>query len=347
TMATLGICLWNLRFTNNFMKVHSVLTIFSTLCVLAYRIATSTLNFPFADIATWDTVAIVSFFWASITAQFVIEILSYIGIFKWCGMNPTNQAKNQKFDYIKPKAKTEDYFYDSLVEEPWNLDDVKLNLARSISHLMLNNMMLTIILLMRPHNVIMVPSIFFTCVLTSKCLDHKLLDTKRGRNTDIADVLSLTLSHLWIGAVFFFYQGNSNSLASVDLGSGYVGLREYCPVRVAARMGLHAYAGPALAGGTLFCTLTRTDSWARYRQSVWRACNIFAFQRVYTLVIYSVIAIFFRHHLFVWSVFSPKLLYDFVGTVFTIQAINTILQIIVLTHVTSWIAKVLTYKSKL
>lgn len=47
-------------------------------------------------------------------------------------------------------------------------------------------------------------------------------------------------------------QGNSNSLSSVDLGSGYVGLRAYCPARVALRMGLHAYAGPALAGALLF-----------------------------------------------------------------------------------------------
>ncbi|KAI8419957.1 LOW QUALITY PROTEIN: hypothetical protein MSG28_008569, partial [Choristoneura fumiferana] len=41
-----------------------------------------------------------------------------------------------------------------------------------------------------------------------------------------------------------------------------IGLREYCPVRVALRMGIHAYAGPALAGATLFCALAaEAGSW--------------------------------------------------------------------------------------
>lgn len=113
-------------------------------------------------------------------------------------------------------------------------------------------------------------------------------------------------------------------------------------------MGLHAYAGPALAGATLFCTLAaHAATWERYLQSLWRACNILAFQRAYAVVIYCVIAIIFRHHLFVWSVFSPKLLYDLVGTVFTIQALATLAQIVGLTHFTSWIARALTFKSRL
>ncbi|KAL0869706.1 hypothetical protein ABMA27_005946 [Loxostege sticticalis] len=353
TLATLLICIRNLQYSNNILQMHTALTVLSTLCILAYRVATKSLDCLFSDVETWDTVIIVNVFWGLITAQFVFEFLTYIGIFKTCGLNNTTLNKpcepcGHKFEYTKPKAKTEDYFYDSMVEEPWNVNEVKLNLVRSISHLMLNNMMLVVILLMRPHNVIMVPSIYLTCVLTSKCLDHKLLDAKSGRNTETVDVVSQTLAHLWIGYVFFFYQGNSNSLASVDLGSGYVGLREYCPIRVAARMGLHAYAGPALAGCTLFCTLpVVAETWEQYLQSVWRACNIFAFQRVYTLAIYCVIAIFFRHHLFVWSVFSPKLLYDLTATVFTVQALSTIAVIVGLAHMTSWVARVVTQKSRL
>ncbi|CAH2215876.1 jg5579, partial [Pararge aegeria aegeria] len=143
--------------------------------------------------------------------------------------------------------------------------------------------------------------------------------------------------------------GNSNSLASVDLGAGYVGLREYSEVKVALRMGLHAYAGPALAGARLFCALTTAPSitWNQYLQSVWRVINIFALQRVYQLVIYCVIATIFRHHLFVWTVFSPKLLYDFVATVFSMQSLSTIGNIVLLTHVTSWFARLFTYKTTL
>ncbi|XP_013136986.1 PREDICTED: GPI ethanolamine phosphate transferase 2-like [Papilio polytes] len=334
TLTTLGICLWNVRYMNNYMYVHSILTILATICILSYRIASDTLESPFLDIKSWDTITIVNIFWAILIIQALYEIVIYAGIFKSCGCNPGTN----KFGYNKHKVKTEDYFYEP-AEEPWNVDNVKLNLARSLSHIMLNDLMLIVILLMRPHNVIMVPSVFVTSVMISKCLDHKLLDGRTGKGKEVADLIGQSLVHVWIGMVFFFYQGNSNSLASVDLGSGYVGLREYSAVRVALRMGLHAYAAPALAGAALYARLARhSDTWQRYQQSVWRVCNIYALHRIYSVAVYCVVAVTFRHHLFVWSVFSPKLLYDFVATVFTVQALATIAQIVLLTNLTSWVA---------
>ncbi|XP_061720675.1 GPI ethanolamine phosphate transferase 2 [Cydia pomonella] len=350
TVATLGICLYNLRYTNNLGHLHTIFTTAAALCIFCYRIATDSLDSPFEDIKSWDTVHIVNVFWVILIAQFIFEFLTYVGVFKNCGVNPAtrNTVSSNRFDYNKSKAKTEDYFYEPMIEEPWNLEDVKLNLARSMSHLMLNDLMLIIALLMRPHNVIMVPSVYITCVLTSECIDHKLLDSRSGRNTEVVDILSQTLVHVWIGCLFFFYQGNSNSLASVDLGSGYVGLRSYCAVRVALRMGVHAYAGPALAGAALYCRLAAAaPAWTQYLQTVWRATNIFALQRVYSIAVYCVVATVFRHHLFVWTVFSPKLLYDFVAMTFTIQALVTIAEIIGLTHLTSWIAQAFVSKSRL
>nr|XP_026495191.1 GPI ethanolamine phosphate transferase 2 isoform X1 [Vanessa tameamea] len=344
SLLTLAICLWNIRFMNNYMQIHSALTVLATACTLCHRIATNALVTPFPIIKTWDPVLIVNIFWGLLISQVIFELLTYIGLFKTCGFPLKG---DNKFAYNKPKAKNEDYFYDQM-EEPWNIDEVKLNLARSITHIMYNDLMLIIILLMKPHNVIMVPSIYFTCKLTSKCLDHKLLDARMRKGTEILDVLSKSLVHLWIGFLFYFYQGNSNSLASVELGAGYVGLREYSEARVAARVGLHAYAAPALAGAQLFCAAAaRAHHWKGYLESVWRVINIFALQRVYQLVIYCLIAILFRHHLFVWTVFSPKLLYDFVATVFSVQALSTICVIVLLTHASSWMAKKLTYKSTL
>lgn len=207
TLATLSICLYNLRYTNNVMQFQSAITIVATTCIFCYRVATSALHSPFHGIKSWDTVHIINVFWGLLIAQFVFEILTFAGIFKSCGvqLEPTKMSSN-KFVYHKPKEKTEDYIFDPVIEEPWNIDEVKLNLARSISHLMLNSMMLIVVLLMRPHNVIMVPSIYVTCLLTSKCMDHKLLDFKSAKRTDVADVLSRTLVHMWIGILFFFYQ---------------------------------------------------------------------------------------------------------------------------------------------
>ncbi|CAH0590164.1 unnamed protein product [Chrysodeixis includens] len=352
TLATLKICLSNLSYLNNIIKVHSVFTIAAVLCILCYRVATGALDPPLfnSNIKSWDPVFIVDLFWAILLAQFIFEIISYIGAFKSCGLEPivTNTPESNKFVYNKPKAKTEDYFYDSMVEEPWNVDEVKLNFVRSMTHMMLNDLMLIVVLLMRPHNVIMVPSIYVTCALTSQCIDHKLLDPKSGNKYEVLDIVSGTLAHMWIGIVFFFYQGNSNSLSSVDLGSGYVGLREYCPARVALRMGLHAYAGPAIAGAALFADIAaNADTWQQYLKTIWRATNILAWHRMYAVTVYCAVCILFRHHLFVWSVISPKLLYDFVATVFSIQALATIAQIEALAHVTNMLARMFTYKSSL
>ncbi|XP_075981249.1 phosphatidylinositol glycan anchor biosynthesis class G isoform X2 [Anticarsia gemmatalis] len=350
TIGTLLVCIRNLRYMNNVLHIHTILTLAAGFCILSYRISTKTLDVPLEDIQTWDPVQIVNVFWAVLILQFIFEVLSYIGAFRTCGLKPLEDITpaTNKFVYNVPKAKTEDHFYDPVMDEPWNVEEVKLNFVRSSSHLMLNNMMLIVTLLMRPHNVIMVPSIFITCKLTSKCMDHKLLDSRSGKRTEVVDILSRTLVHMWIGILFFFYQGNSNSLASVDLGSGYVGLREYCPARVALRMGLHAYAGPALAGAALFCTIAaQAESWKEYLQQTWRATNILALHRVYALVVYCIIATVFRHHLFVWTVFSPKLLYDFVATVFSLQALGTIAQIEALAHITNKLARIFTNRSKL
>ncbi|GBP13795.1 GPI ethanolamine phosphate transferase 2 [Eumeta japonica] len=241
---------------------------------------------------TWDSVHIVNVFWVLLIAQMIFELLTFIGIFRKCrgkikyGNPDCQPVENNAFVYNKPKAKTEDYVFTEY-NEPWNGDEVKLRLIRSVSHLVLNDMMLIIILLMRPHNVIMVPSCYITCVLTSKCMDHSLLDRRPGRRTDILDVLSQSLVHFWIGYLFFFYQGNSNSLSSVDLGAGYVGLREYCPVRVSMRMGIHTYAGPALAGMTLFCSIAaRAKDLQHYFQSAWRCTNVLALLRTKLELVY-------------------------------------------------------------
>lgn len=346
-LGTYIVCLYNVRYMNNIYNVHNAFTVCGIACIIIYKMATQVLESPIEDINYWDPVAIVNVFWGVLVIQFLFEILSYIGAFKSWGFGLKSNQRNKNFVYNKPKAKTED-FYTNEIEEPWNVDEVKLNLVTSLSHLMFNNLMLIVILLMRPHNVVMVPSIFVTCVLTSKCMDHKLLDSKCKKRTEVVDILSRTLVHMWIGMLFFFYQGNSNSLASVDLGSGYVGLSEYCPVRVGARMGLHAYAGPALAGAALFCTIAaHAETWQQYLYQIWRATNILALHRVYALVIYCIIATIFRHHLFVWTVFSPKLLYDFVATVFSLQAIGTIAQIEAMAHATNWLAKIFTYRSKI
>lgn len=46
---------------------------------------------------------------------------------------------------------------------------------------------------------------------------------------------------------FFFLQGNSNSLASIDIASGYVGQIEYNPIVVGILLIINTYSAPVLS----------------------------------------------------------------------------------------------------
>ena len=56
----------------------------------------------------------------------------------------------------------------------------------------------------------------------------------------------IILSSLWMGHAMYFYLGNSNSLASVDISSGYVGLEEFVPAIMVSLTYVATYCGPCL-----------------------------------------------------------------------------------------------------
>ena len=56
----------------------------------------------------------------------------------------------------------------------------------------------------------------------------------------------IVVSSLWMGHAMYFSLGNSNSLASVDLSAGYVGLEHYVPGVVGPLMYVATYCGPIL-----------------------------------------------------------------------------------------------------
>ena len=54
------------------------------------------------------------------------------------------------------------------------------------------------------------------------------------------------LSSLWMGHAMYFSLGNSNSLASIDVSAGYVGLENFVPGVVGPLMYVATYCGPIL-----------------------------------------------------------------------------------------------------
>ncbi|KAJ8307671.1 hypothetical protein KUTeg_014775 [Tegillarca granosa] len=88
-------------------------------------------------------------------------------------------------------------------------------------------------LLVRPHSIPMVAIITIQEYIISRYI---------SRNMQLP-ITFLTLYYLWMGKASYFYQGNSNSISTVDVSAGYIGLDDYQPVIVAVLLCLSTYAG--------------------------------------------------------------------------------------------------------
>ncbi|XP_017777456.1 PREDICTED: GPI ethanolamine phosphate transferase 2-like [Nicrophorus vespilloides] len=166
---------------------------------------------------------------------------------------------------------------------------------------------LIITLLLRPYNILLIPA----CILISA------ISVKRVQSIEI-----LNLIHSWLGFSLFFCQGHSNSIASIDLAPAYIGLESYIPFIVFTITICHTYAFQILS------TLLLMNE-KKYEIDEVLQTNVI-YRLVILITIYSVTFIQ-RGHLFVWSVFAPKLLIESVHSVvlFFIYCIVIVLQKIV------------------
>ncbi|EPY86096.1 hypothetical protein CB1_000328017 [Camelus ferus] len=91
-------------------------------------------------------------------------------------------------------------------------------------------------LLFRPHNLpVLVLSLLVQAILTTfiwRPLRH--------------DAAEITVMHYWFGQAFFYFQGNSNSITTVDISAGFVGLDTYMEIPAVFLTAFATYAGPVL-----------------------------------------------------------------------------------------------------
>ncbi|PIC44503.1 hypothetical protein B9Z55_004848 [Caenorhabditis nigoni] len=120
----------------------------------------------------------------------------------------------------------------------------------------------------------------------------------------------------------FFYFGNSNSLSTLSLTSAYIGLRDYYPILVGIQLILYTFAGP------IFFILGRYLSTAKPPPTEIRDpppflspstywLRLFFSYRIFSLTISLICLYHFQNHLFVWSVYSPKVVYDMAHVIFS------------------------------
>ena len=136
--------------------------------------------------------------------------------------------------------------------------------------------------------------VFFCCVLHSEtnifCIVIfivmlKLLNTKNP------------VMFYILGKCLHFYLGNSNSLASIQVGAGYTGLSEYHAIPVICLLAVHTYSGLLIT----------------YSYAIMNGCtqimSLHFYKTLCDILLFCILSVMMRYHIFVWSVFSPKLLY--------------------------------------
>ncbi|XP_072048893.1 GPI ethanolamine phosphate transferase 2-like [Amphiura filiformis] len=154
-------------------------------------------------------------------------------------------------------------------------------------------------LLFRPHN----SALAAMLVLLQYCIVGILLPWLQLK------VWAVTLLHIWMAEVAFSSQGNSISLATIDISAGYIGLESYNAIIAGGLTFLATYSGYLLWILRLMVYITQHYS-DRYISAIWESCYTLALSRALPIAVYTILVTIERYHLFVWSVFSPKLLYE-------------------------------------
>ncbi|KAH9504203.1 hypothetical protein Btru_065307 [Bulinus truncatus] len=119
-----------------------------------------------------------------------------------------------------------------------------------------------------------------------------------------------------MGQSFFFFQGNSNSLSTLDLTAGYTGLNEFNPFITGFHICLSTFSGTIFWSLTFLkvCCLMSYDkkyhSEAKMYLDVTRSVSTLLLSLSSRSSLYTSLIAIQRHHLFIWTVFSPKLLYE-------------------------------------
>lgn len=157
-------------------------------------------------------------------------------------------------------------------------------------------------LLLRPCNVILIPYI----ILSSSTL-----------NLTLKNPVDSNISSMWLGYVVFFYQGNSNSLSTVDVASGYIGAEHQDMLAAGLLVFIHTYCFPVLATLLQWLSTANHSHVLKRRHYLITNLQVTFLQRLLPLSFYCVLVFCQRNHLFIWSVFAPKLLYEAVLSVAT------------------------------
>uniref|UniRef100_A0A1I8P023 GPI ethanolamine phosphate transferase 2 C-terminal domain-containing protein n=1 Tax=Stomoxys calcitrans TaxID=35570 RepID=A0A1I8P023_STOCA len=177
-------------------------------------------------------------------------------------------------------------------------------------------------LLHKPHNVILVPALIYTLDRSYTMCDNLYMKAKRHYNCFY--IMFKVFITIFIGNMYYFFQGNSNSLSTIDLNPGYVGLSSYNPLVAGSFITLNTYSAPIISFLYLMWHMftTRKTCLPTNQQNsngsflnskdddLYLVISLFAAATVMPVAVYWLLLVGFRHHLFIYSVFAPKAFYE-------------------------------------
>lgn len=119
------------------------------------------------------------------------------------------------------------------------------------------------------------------------------------------------LIYIYLGMCSFVNLGNTNSLSTLDVSAGFIGLSEYNLALVSTQMICSIYST------IVFWLIQLIDRFKQMQLSNKQKSLILIFIftiRLLFLIYYQIVAFILMNHIFVWSVITPKLLYEFALT---------------------------------
>ena len=169
--------------------------------------------------------------------------------------------------------------------------------------ILLDSILLVFSLLVQPYSAFLIPSALITEELIFTSMEN--LGTFREYGA----------IYYLLGLSTYFQMGNSNSLASVDVGAGYTGVPSFNPGIICLLMAVNTFNGPIIWLLSLCCRITTTtgDDSKGIQKGNFKFEQVLkslGFYRGCELVFLTIICTLCRFHIMVWTVFAPKVLYE-------------------------------------
>ncbi|XP_055376171.1 GPI ethanolamine phosphate transferase 2 [Condylostylus longicornis] len=142
------------------------------------------------------------------------------------------------------------------------------------------------------------------CIFTLN-LGFKALTCIYKRSSVFKLLIAESLFSYAISKMFYFYQGNSNNLSSIDIDTGFLGFDSY-PILVGVSVFIRTYSAQILC----FVLLLHEGFNNYNKKDMYYSVYIISAYIVVRLNVYLFTMVILKNHLFIWSVFSPKFLYE-------------------------------------